>query len=95
MMVRCDECGVDFDDARNLTYCPHAALMSDSDMAQKDLAIALIADGKPVRFAHQAETGPDYRIISIGWNGMVSLHGQPGEFAPHLFVKPVDRHTVG
>ena len=86
MMVRCEECGARFDDALRLTYCPHDKLMDDKSMKQKIAAIAL-SDGGPVRFAHQKNTGPDYRILSISWDGMITLDALHGEFAPHLFVK--------
>jgi hypothetical protein len=52
-------------------------------MERKDAAIRLL--GRTVRFAHQPE-GPDRRIDSIGWSGMVTVAGMAGEFAPHLFV---------
>lgn len=80
----CDDCGMRYDDARRLTYCPHDPLMSDADLAQKDMAISLT--GKTIRFNHQHDTGPDFRVQSVGWNGMVTLDAFPGEFAPHLFV---------
>ena len=80
----CDDCGQSYDDARCLIYCPHDPLMSDEDMAQKDAGIALF--GKTVRFHHQAESGPDMQVRSVGWNGMVTLDAFEGEFSPHLFV---------
>ncbi len=84
MMVKCQECDKRYDDARRLTYCPHEPLMSDDDLAQKDAGMALI--GKTIRFNHQRDTGPDMRVQSVGWNGMVTLVDMVGEFAPHLFV---------
>ncbi len=42
--------------------------------------------GKPVRFQHQWKTGPDHRVQSVGFTGMVTLVDMEGEFAPHLFV---------
>jgi hypothetical protein len=84
MMTTCTDCGLTYDDARRMTFCPHEPLMSDEDLAQKDAAIALL--GRRIRFNHQRETGPDMRVRSVGWNGMVTVDALPGEFAPHLFV---------
>lgn len=83
MMRPCPDCGLDYDDGRCLTFCPHEPLMSDDDLARKDAAMALI--GKTVRFLHQTETGPDLHVSSVGWNGMVSVREFVGEFGPHLF----------
>jgi hypothetical protein len=85
MVVTCSKCNLRYDDARRLTYCPHSKLMSDDDMKQKIAGLALI--GKFVCFRHMLD-GPAYRVQSVGWNGMVSLEGMTGEFAPHLFVVP-------
>lgn len=84
MERRCEDCGRAYDDARRLTYCPHDPLMSDADLAQKDLGLSLI--DRKVRFNHQSETGPDVRVTSVLWNGMVTIDALPGEFAPHLFT---------
>ena len=82
MFVRCQTCKQRYDDAQRLTYCPHDKLMSDEDLAQKDAGLALL--GKKVCFRHMPD-GPAYLVQSCGWNGMVSLAGMSGEFAPHLF----------
>lgn len=85
MKQSCEKCGVDYDDARCSTICPHEQFLPDDLIRQKDLAATLI--GKVVRFNHQPD-GPSYRVQSIGWDGMISLAGEelPGWFAPHLFT---------
>lgn len=83
MFVRCHDCGSDYDDAERWTFCPHEVLMSAEDFQQKDKGIDLL--GKFVRFNHQPD-GPIYSVQSCGWNGMITLDGLPGDFAPHLFT---------
>jgi hypothetical protein len=83
MTTTCPKCGLRYDDAVRLTFCPHDALMSDHDLAQKDAGNALF--GKDVRFALQLH-GPVHHIRSVGWDGRVTIDGIVGEFAPHLFV---------
>lgn len=80
----CEECGGSYDDARCLTYCPHDPFLSEFEVAQKDCAISLL--GKSVRFVHEWRTGPDRRVQSVNFVGMVTLEDMIGEFAPHLFV---------
>lgn len=41
--------------------------------------------GKDLCFAHEPN-GPVRRVQAVGWNGMVTIAGMAGEFAPHLFV---------
>lgn len=89
MLVKCVTCGEAFDDAARTTICPHQLLMSDAHLRQKDLAYALM--GKVVRFAHQPD-GPDHRIVSCNYIGMVTLRDIVGEFAPSLF-NPVKETT--
>lgn len=84
MFITCAECGRNYDDARRLTYCPHEPFLSEFEAAQKDCAMSLF--DKPVRFHHQWKTGPDHRVQSVGFTGMVTLVDMVGEFAPHLFV---------
>lgn len=84
MTVTCGFCRERYDDADCVTLCPHALIMPRGDLEQKKLAITLL--GKEVRFAHQEVNPTWYRITSMGWNGMLTLDGLPGEFAPHLFV---------
>ncbi len=84
MIVECQECGEHYDDARLLTYCPHDPFLTEFEAAQKDCAISLI--GKPIRFHHQWKTGPDHRVQSVNFVGMVTLVDMVGEFAPYLFV---------
>jgi hypothetical protein len=83
MMRRCDDCGLDYDDADRLTYCPHEPIMGADDLMQKKAGLALI--GRDICFAHQPD-GPSHRVQSVGWNGMVTLNDMVGEFAPHLFI---------
>lgn len=85
MIVNCRNCDEQFDDARRSTICPHRKLMPDEDMNRKIEALALmdLAQGKTVQF--HGQTGPGYRLQSVGWNGMVTIEGMAGEFAPHLF----------
>lgn len=83
MIVKCEDCGAEFDDADCSTICPHNLIMPAHDLAQKKLALTLIE--RDICFAHQAD-GPVHRIQSINWNGMVTLNDMVGEFAPHLFV---------
>jgi hypothetical protein len=81
----CDECGRNYDDARCLTYCPHDPFLSEFEAEMKDCATSLLL-GKTVRFLHQWRTGPDHRVQSVGFTGMVTLADMVGEFAPYLFV---------
>lgn len=83
MTRNCAFCGSLFDDADQSTVCPHPLIMPVADLAQKKRAIELMS--RDICFAHQP-AGPTHRIQSVGWNGMVTLHDMPGEFAPHLFV---------
>lgn len=63
--------------------------MPQASLNQKTQAFALL--GKPVRFVHQQQGGEVYRILSVNWEGMVTLNSLPGEFAPSLFVAVEDR----
>ncbi len=83
MRVTCPSCGHSYDDAARSTICPHGRFMSAQDLTQKDAGLALI--GKDICFAHEP-AGPVRRVQSVGWNGMVTIAGMAGEFAPHLFV---------
>lgn len=83
MQVSCGKCGISYDDARRFTFCPHNSFMTEAELGQKDAGIALV--GKTIRFAHEPD-GPDRRVQSVGFTGMVTLHDMTGEFAPHLFV---------
>jgi hypothetical protein len=49
--------------------------------------------GDSVRFAHQLASGPTYRITGFAPDGMVTLDGLPGEYAPHLFVEQSPKVT--
>ena len=43
--------------------------------------------GDRVRFRHQAETGPTFRITATGlMNDLVEIDGLTGQFAQELFV---------
>lgn len=83
MKVRCETCSTDFDDADRLTFCPHELIMPAADLAQKKMGLALCE--RDICFQHMP-AGPVHRVQSVSWNGMVTLHGMAGEFAPHLFV---------
>lgn len=83
MMTTCKTCHALFDDADQTTICPHDLIMPAPDLAQKKAGLKLLEAGA-VRFNHQPD-GPDHRVTSVGWNGMIGLHDMPGEFAPHLF----------
>lgn len=81
MNTRCSTCGTAYDDAERSTICPHDRFLSPALQAQKDLALSLV--GKELMWASGA--GGDVRVQSVGWDGMVTLSGWSGEFAPHLF----------
>jgi hypothetical protein len=78
----CQVCEAVYDDAIRSTICPHDRFLSEADQQRKDLALSLI--GHELRWAHMPD-GPSVRIQSVEWNGMVTLHGWTGEFAPHCF----------
>jgi hypothetical protein len=78
----CDDCQTPYDDAVRSTLCPHPRLLTEAAQARKDLALSLL--GHELHWAHMPE-GPALTIESVGWDGMVTLRGWPGEFAPHLF----------
>lgn len=80
MITTCTACKLTYDDADNSTICPHRLIMPREDLERKKLAIELI--GKTVRFAHE---DIPRRVQSISFDGMVSIEGFGGEFAPHLF----------
>lgn len=82
-MVRtCQECGKEYDDARHYTFCPHDRVMSEEALDRKIAGLKLI--GKRIAFAH--DTTETYRVLAVSWDGMVTIEGMAGEFAPHLFV---------
>jgi len=81
MNVKCKTCGTRYDDADRSTLCPHLLIMSAEDREQKKVALSLL--GKDVYFAHRPEE--IYRVQAVSYNGMVSISGMVGEFAPHLF----------
>jgi hypothetical protein len=83
MKVTCPKCLKELDDAKQTTICPHERFISDEIAAQKDLAFSLLR--KTVYFAHLPE-GEGFQVESIGHDGMISLRGMVGSFAPHLFV---------
>jgi len=82
MLRTCDTCRADYDDAECDTGCPHPLIMGREDLEQKKLALSLL--GKDITFAHMPEE-PARHIQSVSWNGMVTISGMTGEFAPHLF----------
>lgn len=81
MIQACQDCGHRLDDAEQSVICPHNRFLSADDQAQKDLGISLL--GKKVAFNHMPESS--VRISSVGWNGIVTVEGMAGEFAPSLF----------
>lgn len=83
MDINCPKRAATFDDAERTTICPHPLIMPADDLARKKVALDLI--GKDLHFAHEPD-GPVRRVMAVGRNGMVTLHGMAGEFAPHLFV---------
>jgi hypothetical protein len=83
MNTECRDCHQKYDDADRSTICPHPLLMPRKDLEQKKLGLSLL--GRPVRFAHMPGNAP-MRVQSVNWNGMVTVEGMVGEFAPHLFV---------
>lgn len=72
-------------DAWLLGHFPPLALAGLLD--PKVVGLALL--NQDVCFAHQPD-GPAFRVMAVGWGGMVMLHGMAGEFAPHLFVVKAD-----
>lgn len=84
MNLKCDDCGETFDDAERSTICPHDLIMPREDLDRKIAALRLLE--RDICFAHQP-AGPTHRVQAVRWNGMVTLAGMPGEFAPHLFVE--------
>lgn len=83
MQTECPKCGASYDDADRSTVCPHALIMPADDLARKKAGLALLE--RDICFAHEPG-GPIRRVQSVAWNGMITLHGMAGEFAPHLFV---------
>jgi hypothetical protein len=57
--------------------------MAPEDMERKKLAVSLLE--KEVVFNHLPE-GPRLRITSMSWDGMVTVDGFSGEFAPSCFT---------
>ena len=84
MQTTCLICQSADDDADCYTLCPHEPLMSLAQREQKKLAISLLH--KNIRFRNAEPQNPTYRIVSINYEGMVTLHGMAGQFAPNLFV---------
>jgi len=46
MIVKCESCGAEYDDAERDTGCPHKRFLSVEDQARKDAAIGLIVAAK-------------------------------------------------
>lgn len=84
MDQKCETCGTPYNDHTHLTVCPHDPLADAETLSRKDAAHLLL--GKVVRFRHQTRQGPDHRITSVNWHGMVTLLDLPGDFDPSLFV---------
>lgn len=82
MITHCHTCKFSYDDAECTTICPHGRFLSPETQEQKDAGLALL--GKTVTFNHMNGVG-GWKVTSVGWTGMVTLAGMPGEFAPHIF----------
>jgi hypothetical protein len=80
MRTSCPTCRTEYDDAECTTVCPHQLLMPRPLLQRKDLGLALL--GKQVRFHEGPVAG---RVNSVAWDGMVTVEGFQGLFAPHLF----------
>jgi hypothetical protein len=92
MNRQCEDCKVRYDDARQVTYCPHAEFLTPGQAARKDAAMKLL--GKKVVFWHRpAGVGPAI-VDSIDFEGMVSIKGWSGMFHPELFVVEDDTPLV-
>lgn len=88
MNVTCQKCSIEFDDADRSTICPHDLIMPAKDIERKKAALKLL--GKYVSFHHMPEKS--FFVESCSWNGMISVSGMVGEFAPHLFVVKEPHH---
>lgn len=88
MKTTCKKCNAHYDDASRSTVCPHVQIADPEVLARKDAALKLI--GKRVRFRNE-ESGPSYRVMSVAFDGLVTLEGFHGEFAPHLFSITEDK----
>ena len=84
MQVTCADCDACYDDALCWTYCPHDQFMTKEVAARKDAAVALL--GTRVVFVYAPANEPPRRVQSVAYDGMVTLVGMTGEFAPHLFT---------
>lgn len=82
MTTKCSTCGVTYDDAKCVTYCPHNQFLTDQQFQQKDKAISLL--GKKVHFAHQTPENV-HTVQAVVFDGMIEISGMAGQFAPHLF----------
>ena len=88
MIRRCLKCNKEYDDAECTTICPHPLLMPRDDLEHKKAAIDLLVKHKRVRFVHDVDAiNPGWKdIVSVSWDGMITLSDMTGEYAPHLFV---------
>lgn len=81
MTRRCELCGRSYDDAVSWTFCPHERFISKDAARRKDVACSLL--GKDITWQHL--DGPIMRVESIEMDGMVTVTGYTGSFAPDLF----------
>jgi hypothetical protein len=83
MKRECRKCRAGYDDAERSTICPHDRLKPPEMQDQWEAGHKLL--GHRIRFVHMPE-GSGYECYALTFEGMVSIAGLPGEFAPHLFV---------
>lgn len=86
MYRTCEDCHEPYDDAECTTICPHRLLMPRRELEQKKQGVELV--GKRVKFRGPGLPGhpnEPHLVQACGWDGMLTLEGFVGEFAPHLF----------
>lgn len=83
MQTTCEACGRTYDDSRWWTYCPHAQFLSNAAAIRKDDATRLL--GGPVFWNTDTEQATPLQIVSVAFDGMVTIRGYSGLFAPSLF----------
>lgn len=95
MKTECSRCTRVFDEDRCSAICPHEKFLTAEEVYRKHIALSL--RGKRLRFIHMPPGQMDTRVISVSYDGMVTIEGLLGLFAPHLFVEvpePVGSETA-